>query len=196
MAQVALRASHNVIATSRNPSGDPDAVSAITSNPNGGWLTLDVTASQESITRTIAEAETLFGPVDVLVNNAAYAVLGAAEEVPEEVAREDYETNYWEPLKIIRALLPSMRERKSGTIVNISSIAGMTALPTAAFYSGSKWALEGMLPKKCHCTSMLHAKINDRARLHPVTSMLMPGHSAIRVSRSRTSDVQHSCPAR
>lgn len=103
MAQVALRAGHNV-ATSRNPSKSPDAVSAITSNPNGRWLTLDVTVSQESIARTIAEAETLFGPIDVLVNNAAYAVLGAAEEVPEEAAREEYETNYWGPLKIIRAV--------------------------------------------------------------------------------------------
>jgi NAD(P)-dependent dehydrogenase (short-subunit alcohol dehydrogenase family) len=117
--QVALRAGRNVIATSRNPSKSPDAVSAITSNSNGRWLTLDVTASQESIARTIAEAGTLFGPIDVLVNNAAHAVLSAAEEVPEEAAREEYETNYWGPLKIIRAVLPSMRERKSGTIVKV-----------------------------------------------------------------------------
>jgi NAD(P)-dependent dehydrogenase (short-subunit alcohol dehydrogenase family) len=145
IAQVALRAGHNVIATSRSPSKTPDAVSAVTSQPNGKWLALDVTASQDSITKTIAEAESLFGTIDVLVNNAAYAVLGAAEDVPEDIARKEYETNYWGPLKIIRAILPSMRERKSGTIVNVSSIAGMTALPTAAFYSGSKWALEGVL---------------------------------------------------
>jgi NAD(P)-dependent dehydrogenase (short-subunit alcohol dehydrogenase family) len=144
IAQAALQAGHNVVATSRNPSKTPEAVSAITSKPNGKWLALDVTASQDSIIKTIAEAESLFGRIDILVNNAAYAVLGAAEEAPEEVARKEYETNYWGPLKIIRAVLPSMRKRKSGTIVNVSSIAGMMALPTAAFYSGSIWALEGM----------------------------------------------------
>ena len=62
-----------------------------------------------------------------------------------KVARRQYETNYLGPLKIIRAILPSMRKRESGIIVNVRSIAGMMALPTVAFYSGSKWALEGML---------------------------------------------------
>lgn len=143
LAQVALRAGHNVIATSRNPAKTPDTVAAVTARSNGKWLTLDVTASQESINKTMAEADTLFGSIDILVNNAAYAVVGAAEEVSEEIARKGYETNYWGPLKMIRAVLPRMRERKSGTIVNISSIAGMTALPSAAFYSSSKWALEG-----------------------------------------------------
>jgi NAD(P)-dependent dehydrogenase (short-subunit alcohol dehydrogenase family) len=95
IAQVALRAGHNVIATSRTPSKTPDAVSVITSTLNGKWLALDVTASQDSIVKTMAEAESLFGPIDILVNNAACAVLGAAEEVPEEVTRKEYETNYW-----------------------------------------------------------------------------------------------------
>jgi NADP-dependent 3-hydroxy acid dehydrogenase YdfG len=134
-----------VIATSRNTPKTPDAVSTITSKSNGKWLALDVTASQQSITQTITEAESFFGLIDILVNNAGYSVLGAAEEVSEEVARKQYETNYWGPLKIIRAILPGMRKRESGIMVNVSSIAGMTALPTAAFYSGSKWALEGML---------------------------------------------------
>lgn len=127
-----------MIATSRNPSKTPDAVSTITPKSNGKWLALDSTASQQSITQTITEAESFFGPIDILVNNAGYSVLGAAEEVSEEVARKQYETNYWGPLKITRAILPSMRKRESGVIVNVSSIAGMTALLTAAFYSGSK----------------------------------------------------------
>lgn len=139
-----LQAGHNVIATSRNPAKTPNAVSAVTSKTNGKWLTLGVTASQESIKKTVAEAASLFGSIDILVNNAAYAVIGAAEEVSEDVARKVYETNYWGPLKLIRAVLSSMRKKKARTIVNISSIAGMTALPTAAFYSSSKWALEGM----------------------------------------------------
>lgn len=131
-----------MITTSRNPSKTPDAVS-ITSKSNGKWLAVDA-AFQQSITQTITEAESFFGPIDILVNNAGYSVLGAAEEVSGEVARKQFETNYWGPLKIIRAILPSMRKRGSGIIVNVSSIAGMMALPTAAFYSGSKWALEGM----------------------------------------------------
>jgi NAD(P)-dependent dehydrogenase (short-subunit alcohol dehydrogenase family) len=108
VAQAALRVGHNVVATSRNPNKTPDAVSAVTSKANGKWLALDVTASQDSITKTIAEAESVFGRIDILVNNAANAVLGAAEEVPEEVARKEYETNYWGPVKITRAVLPSM----------------------------------------------------------------------------------------
>ena len=158
IALAALRAGHNVIATSRNPSKTSDAVSAVTSEPNGKWLALDVTAPQESINKTIAEAEFLFGAIDILVNNAGYSVIGPAEEIPEDVARKQYETNYWGPLKTIRAVLPSMRKRKSGTIVNVSSVAGMTALPTAAFYAGSKWALEGMWDFLCHLTTKKQAR--------------------------------------
>jgi NAD(P)-dependent dehydrogenase (short-subunit alcohol dehydrogenase family) len=186
IAQVALRAGHNVIATSRNPNKAPDAVSAVTSKTNGKWLALDVTASQDSITKTMAEAESVFGPIDILVNNAAYAVLGAAEEVPEDVARKEYETNYWGPVKIIRAVLPSMRQRKSGTIVNVSSIAGMTALPTAAFYSGSKWALEGM-SESSH-TFMAHVPVEAHAT-HSILSRLTSPYSTIGVSFGRTSDL-------
>lgn len=167
IAQVALRAGHSVIATSRNPNKTQDTISAITSKTKDKWLALDVTASQDSITKTIAEAESVFGPIDILVNNAAYAVLGAAEEVPEDVARKEYEMNYWGPVKVIRAVLPSMRQRKSGTIVNVSSIAGMTALPIAAFYSGSKWALEDEPPTHSWLNASAEAQCNslDLSRL-------------------------------
>jgi NAD(P)-dependent dehydrogenase (short-subunit alcohol dehydrogenase family) len=90
-----------VIASSRNLSKAPDAASTITSKSNGKWANgslSDVTASQRSVNQTIVEAESSFGPIDILINNAGYSVLGAAEEVSKEVARRQYETNHWGPL--------------------------------------------------------------------------------------------------
>lgn len=143
LARHVLAQAHNVIATSRNPSKNPELVSAITSKPNGRWITLDVTAPEEVIHETIVKASALFGGIDVLVNNAARSLLGAMEDIPEAEWKGVFESNYWGPVKLIKAVLPEMRRRKSGTIVNVSSIAGLTALPTASAYSGSKWALEG-----------------------------------------------------
>ena len=135
----------NVIATSRNPSKNPDLVDSINNDPSGRgrWIKLDVTSSQAEITKTFAEAAKLFGPIDVLINNAGYSVMGSIEDMDEDKARTQFDTNYWGPMRTIKAALPSMRERKTGTIVNISSIAGLNALATSGVYGGSKIALEG-----------------------------------------------------
>ncbi|KAF2092760.1 putative short chain oxidoreductase/dehydrogenase [Rhizodiscina lignyota] len=142
----ALSEGHNVIASSRNPSKNTELVDKITSGHGGRgkWVQFDVNAPLDEIKASIADAEKLFGGIDVLVNNAGYMVSGAMEDIPEEKYRENFETNFFGPMKIMKAVLPGMRERKAGTIVNISSIAGITALPTASSYSGSKWALEAL----------------------------------------------------
>ena len=143
LARHVLSKGHNVIATSRNPAKTPDLVKSITARPNGRWIALDVTASEESIRQTINEASSLFGDIDIVVNNAARALYGAAEDIPEADAKAVFETNYWGPRRVINAVLPQMRERRSGTIVNVSSIAGLTSIAAGSTYAGSKWALEG-----------------------------------------------------
>lgn len=154
LVQLFLRQGHNVIATSRSPQKTPDLVSSVDnhSGKRGKWLQLDVTWPQAKIKSTVSEAAKIFGPIDVLINNAGYSHCGPVEDIDEEKARVQFDTNYWGVLRMSKAVLPSMRERKQGTIVNVSSIAGLTALPIMPVYAGSKWALEGeshSLPWTC-----------------------------------------------
>ncbi|KIX10166.1 uncharacterized protein Z518_01247 [Rhinocladiella mackenziei CBS 650.93] len=137
-----LAQGHNVIATSRNPSKTPDLVREVTSHPNGRWLSLDVTSPKVEIERILQEAWREFDGIDFLVNNAGYSVLGAAEDIPEDRAKEQFGVNFWGAVRTTQAILPLMRSRKSGTVVNISSVAGVDPLPTCAIYSASKFALE------------------------------------------------------
>jgi NAD(P)-dependent dehydrogenase (short-subunit alcohol dehydrogenase family) len=85
-----------------------------------------------------------FGQIDVLVNNAGYGVYGSLEEVPMETVRQQFETNVFGVLNVLKAALPSMRARKYGTILNISSIAGWMSFPGSGVYGSSKFALEGL----------------------------------------------------
>ena len=103
-------------------------------------IELDVTsgASVEAAFQTIAG----HGPVDVLVNNAGIAGATPLELTPEDEHQRMFETNYFGAIRCIRAVLPAMRERRRGAIVNITSIAGLWATPNQIAYSASKWALE------------------------------------------------------
>ncbi|KAL6252630.1 hypothetical protein RBB50_000349 [Rhinocladiella similis] len=142
LARYLLSQGQNVIATSRNPSKTPDLVREIQSNPRGRWATLDVTSPKAEIAKIIKDAWKDFDGIDVLINNAGYSILGAAEEIPEERAKAQFEVNFWGVIRTTQSMLPLMRSRNSGTIVNISSIAGIDARPTCAIYAGSKFALE------------------------------------------------------
>ena len=106
-------------------------------------LALDVTdaAAVESV---VAEALKQTGGVDVLVNNAGYGVVGALEEFDEQAVHAAFDANVYGPYRLIRALLPSMRARKSGHILNVSSMAGLVGIPGFTFYSATKFAVEGM----------------------------------------------------
>jgi NAD(P)-dependent dehydrogenase (short-subunit alcohol dehydrogenase family) len=143
LALTALNMGHRVIASSRNPSRTPDLVSQVQSL-GGYWLTLDVTSPNAS--DVVKEALKIYGHIDYFVNNAGYGLLGAIEDFSEEEYRHQMEVNFFAPLKLIQTVLPSMRERRSGTIVNISSTSGQDGIPACGLYSASKFALEGMHP--------------------------------------------------
>lgn len=102
-------------------------------------LALDVD-SDASVAAAVADA----GPIDVLVNNAGFGVEGAIETVPLETVRRAFETNFFGAARMIQAVLPSMRERGSGAIVNVTSVAGVAAGPLSGYYSATKFALEAL----------------------------------------------------
>ena len=101
---------------------------------------LDVT-STASVTRAF-EAVSAHGPVDVLVNNAGIGGAAPLELTPEDEHRRMFDTNYFGAIRCIQAVLPAMRAERRGTIVNVTSIAGLVATPNQIAYSASKWALE------------------------------------------------------
>jgi NAD(P)-dependent dehydrogenase (short-subunit alcohol dehydrogenase family) len=106
------------------------------------FLPLDVT-DDESVTAAVREVLDRSGRIDVLVNNAGLGVAGAAEESSVEQARALFETNVFGSIRMTRAVLPHMREQRSGRIINVSSIVGLIPVPYMALYASSKHALEG-----------------------------------------------------
>ncbi|WP_370195045.1 oxidoreductase, partial [Nocardioides sp.] len=103
----------------------------------------DVTDA-EQVRASVAAADATFGGVDVLVNNAGYGYLSAVEEGDEDEVRRLFDTNYFGAVSMIKAVLPQMRERGSGHVVNISSMTGLVANPPNAYYSSTKFALEAL----------------------------------------------------
>ena len=106
-------------------------------------LKLDVT-DRAAVKAAVEQAHAHFGQLDVVVNNAGYGLFGMVEEVSEQQARDQFETNFYGALWVTQAVLPLMRAQGSGHIVQISSIGGVVALPNLGLYNASKWALEGM----------------------------------------------------
>jgi len=105
-------------------------------------LTLDVT-DRAAAFATVAHAQQHFGQLDIVVNNAGYGQFGMIEELSEEEARAQFETNVFGVLWVTQAALPYLRARGSGHIIQVSSIGGVTAFPGIGAYHASKWALEG-----------------------------------------------------
>lgn len=112
--------------------------------PDSGLaLKLDVTNPDQRATAVRATVDH-FGFIDVLVNNAAVDFLGAVEEQDEAAYRATFEVNFFAPVELMRLMLPGMRSRKRGTIVNISSMDGLASVPVNGTYSASKFAIEGI----------------------------------------------------
>ncbi|TMW67845.1 hypothetical protein Poli38472_007517 [Pythium oligandrum] len=107
-------------------------------------LTLDVTASDETVKEAVAKANAFYGRIDVLVNNAGYTANGAVEEASAKEIQDLFETNVFGLLRVTRAVLPYMREKKAGTIANIGSLAGNASFPTTGVYSATKFAVAGL----------------------------------------------------
>lgn len=141
LAQAVLKHGDKAVVTARKLSAIQDIV---TSYPDTALaLQLDVTNSAQ-ITQVVQQAEERFGGVDVLVNNAGHGYRAAVEEGDETEVDELFATNFFGPVALIKAALPGMRKRGSGTIVNVSSIAARTTEPGSGYYAATKCALEGM----------------------------------------------------
>lgn len=137
----ALEAGHHVIGTVRHAE-DAKAFAAldpVRAHP----VILDVTRF-EAMPAVVAKAERDFGPVDVLVNNAGYGHEGALEESSMDDLQRQFAANVFGPVAMIQAVLPAMRARRSGHIVNVTSMGGFITMPGISFYCGSKFALEGI----------------------------------------------------
>jgi NAD(P)-dependent dehydrogenase (short-subunit alcohol dehydrogenase family) len=128
-----------VYATAR----DPDDVADLGDRTDCVTARLDVTEGN-NVEQVVARMIDEEGRIDCLVNNAGYGQFGPLEDVPVGRARRQYEVNVHGPHRLIRAVLPHMRERADGTIVNVSSVAGRVSFPGGGVYCGSKFALEAM----------------------------------------------------
>ncbi len=135
----ALEAGHRVAGTVRR---DPDAFAALAPG-RAHPLMLDVT-DFPAIPAAVAEAERLAGPIDVLVNNAGYGQEGVLEESSLDDLQRQFAANVFGPVAMMQAVLPGMRERRRGHIVNVTSMGGFITMPGISFYCGSKFALEGI----------------------------------------------------
>jgi NAD(P)-dependent dehydrogenase (short-subunit alcohol dehydrogenase family) len=129
----------NVVATMRTP----DDGAALATRPNVMMAKLDL-LDPGSIQAGVDAALERFGSIDVLLNNAGYGAYGPLEATPMDVIRRQFEVNVFGLLEAIKAVLPGMRARRSGTIVNIASAGGRTTYPFGTLYHGSKWAVEGL----------------------------------------------------
>jgi short-subunit dehydrogenase len=132
-----LKQGHTVYGLARRVEQMQDLVNA------GGYaIKMDIT-DEQSVTNAVNEILSKEQRVDVLVNNAGFAIYGAVEEVSMDDARRQFEVNLFGLAKITQLLLPKMREQKSGKIINISSIGGKIFTPLGAWYHATKFALEG-----------------------------------------------------
>jgi NAD(P)-dependent dehydrogenase (short-subunit alcohol dehydrogenase family) len=138
------RAGHKVYATMRNPSQSPE----LAETAKREKLPIAVSAmdvdSDESVSHAIAAIQKNHGPIDVLVNNAGVERSGSVEELLLAEFRAVMETNYFGALRCIQALVPHMRQRRSGCIINVSSVAGRISCAPLTPYTATKWALEAL----------------------------------------------------
>jgi NAD(P)-dependent dehydrogenase (short-subunit alcohol dehydrogenase family) len=137
----ALSSGHSVVGTVRSEAARLafDAMHPVLARA----LLLDVT-DLVAIGPAVAKLESEVGPIDVLVNNAGYGHEGILEESPLEEIKRQFDVNVFGAVAMMKAVLPYMRERRRGHIVNITSMAGYVGLPGIAYYAGSKFALEGI----------------------------------------------------
>ncbi|HRO66409.1 MAG TPA: SDR family oxidoreductase [Pseudobdellovibrionaceae bacterium] len=140
--ELACSGDFHVIATARHSSLHRLKKAGIVENERLWIRPLNVLLKAER-DAVIEEANQKLGGIDVLINNAGYCLRGVVEQVNETERLKQIDTNFRAPMALIRGVLPHMRKRRSGHIINISSVGGMMAMPTMAIYSASKFALEG-----------------------------------------------------
>ncbi|MBW3617947.1 MAG: oxidoreductase [Proteobacteria bacterium] len=141
LARQVLEGGRRCVVTARNPDQVADLVELAPDRALA--LPLDVTDPAQ-IVAAVQAAEARFGRIDVLVNNAGVGYFGSVEESEEAAVRRMFEINVWGLANTTRAALPGMRARRSGHIVNISSVGGIRAFPAVGFYNATKFAVEGL----------------------------------------------------
>jgi NADP-dependent 3-hydroxy acid dehydrogenase YdfG len=138
-----LERGESVVATARKPEL-LDELKKLSQKPDQLLtLKLDVT-NNEDIKLAVNHAIEKFGRIDVLINNAGFGHVGALEEITENDIRRSFDTNVFGLIEVTRAVLPTMRNQQSGYILNLSSVAGIAAIPGAGIYAATKFAVEGL----------------------------------------------------
>jgi NAD(P)-dependent dehydrogenase (short-subunit alcohol dehydrogenase family) len=141
LAEAALAKGDRVVTTARKEETVADLERQ---NPNHARaVRLDVTDPTQ-VKASVDAAIDAFGRIDVLVNNAGYGLMGAVEEVSDAQIRRQFETNLFGLLNVTRAVLPLLRQQKSGHILNVTSVGGQVSFPTFGMYHGTKYAIEGI----------------------------------------------------
>lgn len=140
-AEAALQRGDKVAATARTLAGVADLAERYGESVHP--LALDVTDPGQARV-AVAQAHAHFGGLDIVLNNAGYALVGAIEEASEAEIRAEFETNVFGALRVIQAALPLLREQGRGHILGVSSVAGIVASPIVGFYHASKWAFEAL----------------------------------------------------
>jgi NAD(P)-dependent dehydrogenase (short-subunit alcohol dehydrogenase family) len=141
IARAALERGDVVVGAMRRP----EAVAAFEALAPGRahGVVMDVTDTA-AVAAAVAKAESVTGTIDVLVNNAGYGLVGAVEEASLDEVRAQFEVNVFGPLAVLKAVLPAMRARRAGRIINITSVSGLAVWAGTGVYCASKWALEGL----------------------------------------------------
>jgi len=141
LAELALAKGDKVAATFRQQAQADEFTQK--AGPNGIGLVADV-ADEAAVAKAVADAIANLGHLDVVVNNAGYGSMGPIEEVPEAEVQRQFDINVFGPLRVLRAVLPHLRERRSGHVLNITSIGGLRTFPGVGIYNASKFALEAI----------------------------------------------------
>ena len=140
-AEAALTRGDKVAVTARNV----DSVADMKQRFGDAVLTLELDVAKEGHAKAaMQQAFDHFGRLDVVVNNAAYSLVGMVEEAKEADVQAVFETNYFGTLRVIQAALPLLRKQRSGHIVGVSSTLGIIAMPLIGFYAATKWAVEAL----------------------------------------------------
>lgn len=140
---------------------------------------MDVT-SDESVTKLISQIIEEDGKIDIVVNNAGYGIVGALETVKIEEAERVFDVNVWGPVRVLQAVLPYMRKQRSGYVINLSSTSGIRGIPCFEFYTGSKFALEGIMDSMRYSLYAYNISVTN-VNAGPVKTPFIDrfGHSAV-----------------
>jgi NADP-dependent 3-hydroxy acid dehydrogenase YdfG len=137
----AIKAGYKVVVTARKPETLVELKEL--NEKNVLALPLDVT-DQEQVNEAVQKTIETFGQLDVLINNAGIGYFSSVEESVEEETRKMFEINFWGLMNMTNAVLPAMRNQKSGHIINFSSIGGLASFPSLGYYHATKYAVEGI----------------------------------------------------